>query len=121
MHPGNIICQRVKAEAEDPLLAALSKIRRLFESVWSKQTVIAEDDDDATRDEKFRLVLIDAGLASHLDSADRRNFIDLFHAVVTNDGARAGQLMIERSASQSCLHPEQFKSTMKQLIEDVHR
>ena len=127
LHPGNIICQRVVAAeegaAEDRVSALLSQLGRLVKSVWSNQSVEDKDKDKEEDDAsvKFRLVLIDAGLAASLDRTDRRNFIDLFHAVVTNDGARAGELMIERSASHSCVRPEQFKATMKQLVDDVHR
>lgn len=92
-----------------------SKVRALIESTFSIQPV------SQISEEKYRIVLIDTGLAASLDREDRRNFIDLFHAVVTNDGARAGALMIERSASPSCLHPEEFNATMKKLIDEVHK
>ncbi|KAJ1722121.1 hypothetical protein LPJ53_003416 [Coemansia erecta] len=47
------------------------------------------------------LVLIDCGLATQLDRASRRNFIDLFSAVCTFDGRRAGHLMVERCREPS--------------------
>ncbi|KAJ1671997.1 hypothetical protein GGF44_000972 [Coemansia sp. RSA 1694] len=47
------------------------------------------------------LVFLDCGLVTLLDSTNRRNFIDLFEAVCTFDGKRAGHLMIDR-----CLTPD---------------
>lgn len=43
-----------------------------------------------------RLVMLDAGIVCELDQHDRKNFIDLFYAVVVGDGEQAGRLMIER-------------------------
>ena len=45
----------------------------------------------------LRLLLIDAGITAELSKADRENFILLFKAVITNNGALVGRLMIERS------------------------
>lgn len=42
------------------------------------------------------LVVLDAGIVCELDQHDRKNFIDLFYAVVVGDGEQAGRLMIER-------------------------
>ena len=41
--------------------------------------------------------LIDTGIVAELSAADRRNFLDLFKAVVTNSGSTVGDLMIQRS------------------------
>lgn len=40
--------------------------------------------------------MLDAGIVCELDEADRKNFIDLFYAIVVGDGKLAGRLMIER-------------------------
>lgn len=42
------------------------------------------------------LVVFDAGLAIDLSQRDRKNFVELFHAVATKDGHRAGQMMLDR-------------------------
>lgn len=42
------------------------------------------------------LVILDAGIVSELDEGDRKNFVDLFYAIVVGDGKLAGRLMIER-------------------------
>ncbi|KAL9648638.1 hypothetical protein ABK040_016269 [Willaertia magna] len=43
------------------------------------------------------IVVLDAGMVTQLSDQDRRNFIDLFSAVISGDGDYAAQLMIERS------------------------
>lgn len=42
------------------------------------------------------LVMLDAGIVCELDQHDRKNFIDMFYAIVVGDGKLAGRLMIER-------------------------
>ena len=67
------------------------------------------------------MVLIDAGLTTRLEPEDRRNFIAVFHAIIVNDGARVGQLMIDRSASRSCHDPAGFNDTLREIVSEVHR
>lgn len=40
--------------------------------------------------------MLDAGIVCELGDEDRKNFVDLFHAVVTGNGELAGRLMLER-------------------------
>lgn len=47
------------------------------------------------------LVILDAGIVSELDEGDRKNFVDLFYAIVVGDGKLAGRLMIERVKRRS--------------------
>lgn len=42
------------------------------------------------------LIMLDAGIVCELDESDRKNFVDLFYAIVVGDGKLAGRLMIER-------------------------
>ncbi|KAJ2398583.1 hypothetical protein GGI23_003158 [Coemansia sp. RSA 2559] len=51
------------------------------------------------------LIFLDCGLTTSLDDFNRHNFIDLFAAVCTFDGRKAGELMIDR-----CLSPELVES-----------
>ena len=53
---------------------------------------------------KFGISMIDAGLVARLSGQDRRNFIDLFSAVVRNRGTEAGNLMIERNRHPANAH-----------------
>lgn len=68
------------------------------------------------------MAMIDAGLVAELGPEDRRNFIDLFKAVVRNDGRLVGRLMIERSRDHGagCLNPEAFEREMEAVVAAVH-
>lgn len=90
MHPGNIIVQEKPSYFGDRL---------------------------TTKD--FRLSLIDAGIAVKLTSEDRRDFVELFQAIIDNDGRRAGRYMIERSRS-CCSDPQGFEDKLHDIINRVH-
>ncbi|ORX72615.1 ABC1-domain-containing protein, partial [Linderina pennispora] len=63
------------------------------------------------------LVLLDCGLATELDSASRRNFLDLFQAVCEFNGAQAGQLMISRCRTPSLvIGPDIFVLRIQDII-----
>lgn len=57
------------------------------------------------------LVVLDAGIVCELDRHDRKNFIDLFYAIVVGDGEQAGRLMIERVKTNSPMFPRRGIST----------
>lgn len=71
---------------------------------------------------KWELSFIDAGLVSTLSQEDRRNFVDLFSAVVQNDGRKVGQLMVDRSrdGGLKCLNREMFAKEIGDLVNEVH-
>ena len=71
---------------------------------------------------QWELSFIDAGLVSTLDKEDRRNFIDLFAAVVQNDGKRVGELMVDRSrgGGAKCINREKFVAEIGELVTSVH-
>ncbi len=83
-------------------------------------------DHDAWLDELDRLdaqgyqpeiVLLDAGLTVELTPLNRRNFLDLFSAVATFDGALAGHLMVERCRSpELVVKEEEFAMKMQDLV-----
>lgn len=57
-----------------------------------------------------------------LHSEDRRNLVDLFKAVITNDGKAVGKLMIERSrAKDHIIDGDAFAEEMGKIVNDVHR
>lgn len=97
LHPGNIICNI-------PANKHHGKSR-----FWSSD-----------HHEAMRLSLIDAGLIAQLSDGDRRNFVDLFSAVVKNDGGRVGKLMVERSRTGTCLDVEGFANEMHKIVSEVH-
>ena len=70
----------------------------------------------------WELTFIDAGLVSTLDAVDRRNFIDLFSAVVVNNGKRVGELMVDRSrdGGAKCTDRDKFSTEIGELVTEVH-
>ena len=69
----------------------------------------------------LKMTMIDAGLVAELEPQDRRNFIDLFKAVVLNDGRKVGRLIIERSRNYGqCHDPEGFEVELENVVRTVH-
>lgn len=68
-----------------------------------------------------QLAFIDAGLAVELEKDDRRNLVDLFKAVINNDGYAVGKLMIDRSRDTSKVRDgDVFAYEMKAVVNEVH-
>eukprot|EP00536_Pseudo-nitzschia_multiseries_P012801 jgi/Psemu1/298226/fgenesh1_pm.508_\ len=94
LHPGNVLVQ--------------TTLEPVSSSPWSEfwGSVKTEGDKEKTnensRKTKRSIVFLDAGIAISLTPNDRRNLIDLFRAVVFNDGKRAGRLMVERAKYERC-------------------
>ncbi|CAK9047800.1 Uncharacterized aarF domain-containing protein kinase 2 [Durusdinium trenchii] len=67
------------------------------------------------------LVIFDAGLAVQMSPKDRRNFVDVFYALTTNDGKRAAQLMVERTPGDRSLvrDEDEFVASVGQLVNEV--
>lgn len=66
------------------------------------------------------LVFLDAGLVTTLSDTNRRNFLELFRAIASFDGYRAGQLMISRSEGpELAIDPETFALKMQHLVLSV--
>lgn len=67
------------------------------------------------------LVIFDAGLAVQMSPKDRRNFVDVFYALTTNDGKRAAQLMVERTPGDRSLvrNEDEFVASVGQLVNEV--
>jgi len=64
----------------------------------------------------FDLVVLDAGLVVELAPADRRNFVDLFAAVVRRDGDAAGQLLLDRARRETCPDRAAFKADVARIL-----
>ncbi|KAI9570236.1 abc1 family protein [Boletus coccyginus] len=68
------------------------------------------------------IMFIDAGLVTTLNSTNRKNFLDLFHAVAEFDGYRTGQLMVERCRSPDlAIDTEAFALEMQHIVLNVKR
>ena len=68
----------------------------------------------------LELSMIDVGIVAKLQPEDRKNFIELFDAVIKNDGKRVGRLMIERSRGKTCLNEEGFMKELDEVVTEVH-
>lgn len=70
------------------------------------------------------IVFLDAGLAISLSPNDRRNLVDLFRAVILNEGEEAGRLMVERARYERCSQVEggveAFSKGVGQLVNEFH-
>ena len=70
------------------------------------------------------IVFLDAGLAVSLSPNDRRNLVDLFRAVILNEGEEAGRLMVERARYERCSQVEggveAFSKGVGQLVSEFH-
>jgi len=64
------------------------------------------------------IVVLDAGLVVALSPQDRRNFVEVFHSIATNDASRTGRLMLERSPGDRSVvvDPEGFVAGVEELI-----
>ncbi|CDI80344.1 hypothetical protein, conserved [Eimeria praecox] len=71
-------------------------------------------------DGPLELVVLDCGLASSLDQADRVNFVTLLEAIARKRGREAALAMLERAKRSSCQDKEGFCSEVEQLINDHH-
>jgi aarF domain-containing kinase len=65
---------------------------------------------------KLALVVLDAGIVCHLSDQDRVNFEDLFFAIVNNDGAECGRLMLERGTYNKCTDPVGFTRELDRIV-----
>lgn len=75
-----------------------------------------------SKDGHYQIVVLDAGLVTSLSFIDRRNFIDLFHAIVDNNGLKAAKLMVERSKTpQNVINQKEFETEVDKLIKEVHQ
>lgn len=80
MHPGNILFRIRRDDEPSSFAAPATEAAPALPVVWEPE-----------------LVVLDAGLSVRMTRQDRRNFVELFHAIVQNQGQMAGQLMVERS------------------------
>ncbi len=56
---------------------------------------------------KNDVVIVDAGIVTRLEAEDLKNFVELFHAVATGKGYKAGELIIARNLANRRHHQQQ--------------
>lgn len=69
--------------------------------------------------ENKKIVFLDAGISTSLSPNDQRNLIDLFRAVLLNDGRTAGRLMVERAKFERCSQVEGGVEAFAQGIDEI--
>jgi len=68
----------------------------------------------------YKLIFLDCGIARSFEGKYLRNFLDLFGAIVTRDGERAGRLIYERSpCNDQCENPKLFCKEVRELVDNV--
>ncbi|CAF3380707.1 unnamed protein product [Rotaria sp. Silwood1] len=68
------------------------------------------------------IILIDVGLTSSLNRRDKKNFYDLFRAIVNYDATEAATLLIERAPNVNEIDEQSkigFRKDMSKLIDSV--
>uniref|UniRef100_A0AAV1TIA1 Protein kinase domain-containing protein n=1 Tax=Peronospora matthiolae TaxID=2874970 RepID=A0AAV1TIA1_9STRA len=76
------------------------------------------------------VVVIDAGIVTKLEQQDLRNFVELFYAVATGNGYKAGELIVSRSKGRSvgpngemvpatCKDLESFCTGMEKIVHEA--
>jgi aarF domain-containing kinase len=107
LHPGNVLVQTSTVQVKPSL------------SWWGTASA------DGVREETKRtIVFLDAGLATSLSPTDHRNLLDLFRAVILNQGDSAGRLMVERAKYERCSQVEggvdAFAKGIDELVSEFH-
>ncbi|KAF8981443.1 hypothetical protein BGZ46_002825 [Entomortierella lignicola] len=136
LHPGNIFVRFYNPSANNLFKQIISRIKgestqdmAHVDEATLRLRAIPKNDKEAWMtelenlyNEGFRpqVVFIDAGLVSVLSDKNRRDFLDLFHALAEFNGYRAGELMIERCrAPELTVDGEKFALRMQKLILEV--
>ncbi|KAL8627831.1 hypothetical protein Q9189_006479 [Teloschistes chrysophthalmus] len=131
LHPGNIMVRFYKPEqlslafgrhkesdspenSIDVTEEVLQQLRphRHDPEAWKAQ--LEKIDQEGYRPQ---LIFIDTGLVTALNQTNRTNFLDLFKAIATFDGYRAGHLMVERCRQpDAVIDQEVFALKMQHLV-----
>ncbi|KAI9913029.1 hypothetical protein PsorP6_006430 [Peronosclerospora sorghi] len=72
------------------------------------------------------VVVIDAGIVTRLEKQDLCNFVELFHAVATGNGYKAGELLVARSTEPAtvatkCTDLTSFCLGMEKIVDEAVR
>ena len=62
------------------------------------------------------IVFLDVGITASLKPKDRRNLVELFHAVSSGEGQRAGELLVLRSESSRCDDIHGFANGIDEIV-----
>lgn len=114
LHSGNILVQEVSRDYDD---FSLDHAVAWMVDQWNYRV----KGYDTQTEHRRRIVFLDAGIVVRLEPNDLRNLRDLFKAVILNDGATAGTLMVKRSQNPSqCRNVEGFSKKVEALVTEFH-
>lgn len=68
----------------------------------------------------YRVILLDAGITCELTSLHRRNFLQLFDAVASDNGKAAADLLLRYSTEQHCTDPEGFERGITEIVQQFN-
>jgi aarF domain-containing kinase len=96
-----------------------SIFEKIFHAIFGRDS--PKDADEVI---KRTIVFLDAGIATTLGESDRKNLYDLFRAVITNKGAEAGRLMVQRAKHERCSQMEggvdAFANGIAEIVSEFH-
>eukprot|EP00934_Nitzschia_sp_Nitz4_P001785 Nitzschia sp. Nitz4//scaffold114_size70088//7849//9373//NITZ4_005968-RA/size70088-augustus-gene-0.0-mRNA-1//1//CDS//3329533396//1785//frame0 len=124
LHPGNVMI-RVDVVPKSPystlsLLTNLASFLGFQTNNQFTQNFNGKEENEVRR----TIVFLDAGIANSLSRDDQRNLVDLFRAVIFNDGARAGRLMVERAKHETCSQVQggvdAFANGVAEIVSEFH-
>jgi aarF domain-containing kinase len=135
LHPGNVLIRTsVVGDDEEPSTGVVDILGKgLLRSLLDSKSVLMDrllSRDTATESEPSQprvrrtIVFLDAGIATTLSPEDQRNLHDLFRAVILNDGAWAGRIMVERAKYERCSQIpggiDAFSAGIRDLVSEFH-
>jgi aarF domain-containing kinase len=110
LHPGNVLVHE-NTTTRTPIPTSNSPFSFL----------LAQNEDKTLNHQEtnYSVVFLDAGIATSLNKRDQTNLKDLFRAILLNDGALAGRLMVERARYENCSSKEGGVEAFSQGIADI--
>jgi aarF domain-containing kinase len=118
---------KIRKELAGPLLRSFLKM--VFIDSWvhcdlHPGNVMVKTTDLGGGKEKRSIVFLDAGIATSLSPMDHQNLVDLFRAVLLDNGYEAGELMVERAQHERCSQVEggidAFARGVGELVSEFH-
>ncbi|CCK67857.1 Cqd1p KNAG_0A01680 [Huiozyma naganishii CBS 8797] len=125
LHPGNVMVRFVRTnklgtqvisseQEHDRIVNELKDLSRTHSDALTGKLVCL------LTDYTPQICFIDVGLVTELNETNRVNFIDLFNALASFDGYKAGELMVERSRTpETAIDKQGFASKVDRLVREV--
>lgn len=120
LHPGNVFIRTKQV----PMTTRRPWSNTNWWNVLASNQSVAADREQEETVTKRTIVFLDAGIATSLSAADQRNLLDLFRAVILNQGEQAGRLMVERAKYERCSQTpggvDAFSKGIGELVAEFH-